>query len=226
MGKPIIIGLGTGRCGTRSMAKFLTKHGIDATHEKYRLNWNPEKQKNIEGILDRFKPDVAYYWLPYVEKVIEKYPDAKFICFKRDRNLVIKSYLRDIIPVNPIVQMLIKSVSYKVKEYTFKYSETVTQEDLDNMDAATRDAVEAAWDEEQRTEVYFPDESVPRRKVATDLRDCISDYWDEYYDMAEMLESKYPDNFKIFDMLHALNTEEGNNEMLNFIGVTPCTMAQ
>jgi len=222
----LVIGLGTGRCGTRSMTKLFKEWGLPATHEKYRLNWNPDKEKPIDRILNDVKCDVGYYWLYYVPVVLSIYPDAKFVCFKREKELVIKSYTRGIIPVNPIYQMLIKSLKFKVEEYSFKYSTTVTDDELEKMDPAMREAIEQVWDEEQHTEMYHPDESVPQRKVAADLKTCVSEYYDEYYVESERLAKKYPDNFKIFDMLYALNTEDGRNEVKNFIGVTPYTMAQ
>jgi hypothetical protein len=40
--------------------------------------------KNIIG-------DVGFYWINYIEKLLEKRPETKFVCLKRDRQEVVKS---------------------------------------------------------------------------------------------------------------------------------------
>ena len=47
---------------------------------------------------------------------------------------------------------------------------------------------------------------------------AIARYWDDYYAQAEYLQSRFPQNFRIFDMDEALNTEPGQREMLTFAG--------
>ena len=220
----IVIGLGTGRCGTRSLAKFLTQNGVKATHERYKLFWNPEKESRWGKIIGRIEPDVAYYWLNYVDLIIDRYPGAKFICLKRKKEAVIASYKRSLL--DPIYCMLIKSMDVEVKEETFRYKDVVTKEDLDQMDYETREFVEATWDIEQITSMVIPRENFPVYEVSTNRDEYLSKYYDDYYVKSESLEAKYPNSFKIFDMLHALNTINGNRGILNFIGVAPNTTAQ
>lgn len=96
--KNLIIGLGTGRCGTVSLSKLLTSqdnsyfsHEWDEVHM-----WNSSFNKfisYIDTIKHDFFGDVSFYNLPYVNSILEIYPNAKFIILKRDKNETIKSYM-------------------------------------------------------------------------------------------------------------------------------------
>ena len=143
-----VIGLGTGRCGTRSLARFLKENGLPMHHEHHKLRWFPkhEPKARIDGILDKLptEMEVAFYWLMYVPLVIERYPNAKFICLERDKQLVIKSYMQA--PhrgVNPIITFLYLCRRGNDVQY---YRETVSDEDLEKMDASTREFVKHMWD--------------------------------------------------------------------------------
>jgi hypothetical protein len=60
----MIIGLGTGRCGTGSLAEIL---GLN--HETAVLPWNRDmtRFKSVWQGVRRVKGDVDSYWMPYVE---------------------------------------------------------------------------------------------------------------------------------------------------------------
>lgn len=98
---PIVIGLGTGRCGTVSLAKLLSLQiDTNATHENILLPWKQDIKKfdvawralRNRGFFYQYTCDVAFYWLPYVEMMLKKRPDAKFVCLKRCKSLVVESY--------------------------------------------------------------------------------------------------------------------------------------
>ena len=100
MDKKIIIGLGSGRCGTKSLAYLLNKQsGVTCTHEVFRLPWEFKETKirNIHSLFSKKRKDVvgdvAFYYLNYVKYLINQYPNIKFICLKRDRDETIKSYI-------------------------------------------------------------------------------------------------------------------------------------
>ncbi len=100
MDKQLIFGLGTGRCGTVSLTKLLNAQpGTEITHEAYTLPWEPDETKfynSIHTILTLNAGrvgDVAYYWLPYVSRILADHHDAKFICLYRDKKLVVKSFV-------------------------------------------------------------------------------------------------------------------------------------
>ncbi len=99
MKKKLIIGLGTGRCGTVSLSKLLKQQNINASHEINILPWEFNKEmidNALKSIINRDNDiisDVAFYYLPYVPYIIEKYPDTKFVCFKRNKQQTINSYI-------------------------------------------------------------------------------------------------------------------------------------
>jgi len=101
----IVIGLGSGRCGTMSLAYLLNwQTNSEVSHEKSRyimpwkggektidkfLNWASEvaKQKRLVG-------DVALYYLNYVEYLLSLNPHIKFFCLQRDRASTVASYMK------------------------------------------------------------------------------------------------------------------------------------
>ena len=98
--KQLIFGLGTGRCGTVSLTKLLNAQpGTKIKHEVYTLPWEPDETKlynSIHSILGYDSGrvgDVAYYWLPYISRILADYHDAKFICLYRDKESMVRSFI-------------------------------------------------------------------------------------------------------------------------------------
>ncbi len=100
----VVIGLGTGRCGTQSLAYLLSRqHGAEVPHEKHawRIRWTGDEEE-IDNFLDqlhraaelRLVGDVAFYYLPYMEHILRRYPGVRFVCLKRDRDKTIASYMK------------------------------------------------------------------------------------------------------------------------------------
>lgn len=100
----LVIGLGTGRCGTDSLAHLLdAQAGADVTHEifKHKLPWQ-HGEKRIDKFLQwmklqtdqRLVGDVAFAYLPYVGYILSRWPNAKFVCLQRDRTATIASFLK------------------------------------------------------------------------------------------------------------------------------------
>ena len=94
----IVIGLGSGRCGTMSLAGLLNKQPCSmVTHENLTMPWNRNPdihELRFKSLLSRdadLTGDVGYYWIIYVEDLLEVRSDTKFICLKRDREEVIES---------------------------------------------------------------------------------------------------------------------------------------
>ena len=100
----VIFGLGTGRCGTHSLAHlFNSQNSSSFSHEIGGipfLPWEPSKGtfRHAIGTVEEsgadFVGDVAFYWLRYVNDIIELYPTAKFVVLQRDRQAVIDSYMK------------------------------------------------------------------------------------------------------------------------------------
>lgn len=98
----IIIGLGTGRCGTLSLSKLLTAQGSTITHEMKPLpKWD---LSNMTSILDRiikyktnkneYCGDVCSGYLNYIERIYDELgDDVRFICLERNKEDNIKSWM-------------------------------------------------------------------------------------------------------------------------------------
>lgn len=105
MRKGLLIGLGTGRCGTTSLACLLNSaHGCSVSHEqgdiRAGLSWEFRESgaKKALEILEK-RPfetvgDVAFYYLPYVRWIAKTRPESTFVCLKRDRQETIDSYMK------------------------------------------------------------------------------------------------------------------------------------
>ncbi len=100
-----MIGLGTGRCGTTSLASLLNSaKGCGVTHEEDRirthLSWDFSRDgiekalKTMESRPEGVVGDVAFYYLPYVAHIAEARPDTTFICLRRDREETVESYMK------------------------------------------------------------------------------------------------------------------------------------
>lgn len=196
--KRLIIGLGSGRSGTTSLARFLdSQKDAYVVHESaYNLpltlkftsgKWLPwefdeaKYQEWQEGLLTAagdayFYGDVALSLLPYVPRIIKDYPEVKFICLKRPRGDVVTSYL---VKTQGVNHWYLHDGKRWAKDH---------------------------WDP------MYPKLDEPNKKRA------IKKYWDMYYETSAELEKKYPNNFKVFFMKE-LNTREGRNRILAFAGI-------
>lgn len=100
----IVIGLGSGRCGTQSLARLLdAQPGAHVTHERVYQNikWNGSEDRVLEMLewargLDNpgLRGDVASYYLSYVDFILSRQPEARFICLRRPRNETVDSFMR------------------------------------------------------------------------------------------------------------------------------------
>lgn len=101
MDKYLVFGLGTGRCGTFSLSELLNRQpDSEVSHEVNFLPWDYDEKTlliNLNSILNRksqYVGDVGFYWLNYVEKIISMFPDAKFVCLKRERQPTVDSWYK------------------------------------------------------------------------------------------------------------------------------------
>ena len=194
--RKIIMGLGTGRCGTMSLAAILdAQFQYNISHEMYwRLPWIPIRNyldMVMKCIVTQYPGvvigDVGFYYLNYVEMILEWADTTKFVCLKRERDGVIDSNTRC-------------GKSLGANHFTSTKSKHWDSSiDLNRVESRV-----------YRT--CFPKFDAPREEA-------IGMYWDEYYRRAEIWQNKYPDNFKIFDMNATLNTLEGQKAVLKFCGM-------
>ena len=212
-----IIGMGPGRCGTRSLAKLIDSHPLlSCSHEKQYQLWDVDTQRADRFLskMSDMSGDVGFYWINYVDHIRAKHPNTKFICLLRDKKDVIASYMRN--QVSPIYSNFLMNIASQEGKVQ-RLCDRVTQEELDAMDYYTREWVETYWDEpminERMMEEFFPKYGIK------DKEDYLSQYYDDYYKKA-YLYAKDP-GYIIFDMNYVLNTTAGKEQLFNFIGVSP-----
>jgi len=188
MTKKLIFCLGTGRCGTSSMAALLnSQNSALFTHELFPiLPWEEESKRSEHAKqLVQFKflqvthqahncnivGDAGSYYLPYVEVFIRSLAnngdfDLKFIILKRDKTKTVESFKTKFARQN-------------------------------NNPLQNHNGLKNEWDE-----------AFPKYNNFWTLEESIEKYYDDYYNVSEKLAKKYPSIVKIFNT-EVLNTEEG-----------------
>ena len=107
----VIIGIGTGRNGTKSLSEILSScKNVDVLHEGYITEWyrgsiwdddpkieSLERQNNFfrqrmsEG---QFAGNVAFFLLPRISFILENFKTAKIICLHRNKKDTVKSWMK------------------------------------------------------------------------------------------------------------------------------------
>lgn len=99
----IIFGLGTGRSGSTSLSHILDAspdHNVSHEHP-FLVRWHsqsPELEWHIDRLvwLSQYYSvvgDVAHWWLPHVDYILNKCPSAGFIALRRPKAETIKSFI-------------------------------------------------------------------------------------------------------------------------------------
>ncbi len=189
----ILLGIGSGRCGTLSLARLLdAQTGSSVSHERRPLlPWVDEPGHDVvRRRLARLKRggativgDVASFYLPYLDSLLEVEPDARVVCLRREREAVVESFCRWLDRIHSVP--------------TDHWSQTPA----------------SGWHHHPVWSVMFP-------KYDTTIReDGIRRYWDDYYQRVDELIAKYSDNIRLFETGDALNTESGVRSILDFVGI-------
>lgn len=98
----LVLGMGTGRCGTTSLT-ILLRHQDDcfAAHESPPIvQWECGKRRiafhraRFNRLLEMHPVvgAVAHWWLPYFEQIKAWYPNVRAVVMKRDRAQTVRSY--------------------------------------------------------------------------------------------------------------------------------------
>jgi len=191
MNKQLIISIGTGRCGSVSLSKFLSaQEYVSVLHEgrldshKIRklIKWGNDEDNLFEWLefllsLDenKFVGDTGMYYLPYIQQIIDKYPQVKIIVMERDKGEVVKSYIKKTIGRN----------------HWFDH-----------------DGKE--WDKDDKWDPCYPKYDIINKEKA------LEKYWEDYKNQTNNLILKFPDKIKKWT-IQSLNTLKGKNEILNFL---------
>ena len=196
MNQHIILGVGTGFCGSRSLARVLNQQpafqvsvndarllpwkrpaGVAVLPERL-ARWRKQRDGQVLG-------DVGSSYLPYVEELVALEPAVRIVCLKRPREEVVTAFC----------QWLDDRYPLQINHWAEKPA--------------------AEWHHDPLWTRCYPQYDTPDREEG------LRRYWTEYYGRAEELAKRFPQNFRIFDMLQALNTEAGQREVLAFVGVPP-----
>jgi len=188
MAKRLLIGLGSGRCGTKSLSELLNQQpNTCVTHEFYtHLFPHPTWARDrwlINRRLSRFLlhdaevvGDVAFFYLPYVARILSRWPGARFICMQREREATLDSMLKRAGPEN------------------------IWQEHDGSQ-----------WIHLPGMDRLFPKYEAPTRREAAGM------FYDEYYQQARVCAKHHPSAFRVFDV-ESLNDDAGVREILDCAG--------
>lgn len=190
----LVIGMGTGRCGTLSLTSVLNQQpNTKVTHEQPPLlPWDsPVRTSLIHERIRRMRSsrqermigDVASFYLPYVPDIVASEPDVRIVCLKRPREEVVQSFCQWLDKVHPLP--------------TNHWARRPTED----------------WHHEPVWTRIFP------KYDSIDRETGIRRYWNEYYATAEELVRQWPGNIRIFEMRESLNTARGLSELLSFVGI-------
>ena len=195
MSARIILGIGSGRCGTASLANVLNRQSaFSVTHEEWPLlAWRPagDPAEIIAARFERMRRqrtgvavvgDVASFYLPYLPAALEQESDLRVVCLKRPREEVVASFEKWLDRVFPV-----------------------------RMDFWT-DAPGPEQHHDPRWTPMMPQYDEPTRAAG------VRRYWDEYYGEVERLQDAWPEQVRVFPT-EGLNDRETLRELLEFVGV-------
>lgn len=195
--KRLIFGLGSGRCGSASLAYLLSQQESTlATHELHPiLPWEPSSelltfrwtQMDHQAHLYDTVFDAGIYYFGYVNSLIKSWQlheyankryDLKFVCLKRNKDEVVKSFLN-------------------------KFKRQNNNPLQDHNDPTL---IKNEWDA-----------AFPKYDTSLSLEEAIGRFYDDYYEIARDKQEEFPEHFKIF-ATDSLNTSDGVASILSFIG--------
>lgn len=186
----IVIGCGTGRSGTLSLAMLLDRcHGFSCTHElKPLLTWEIdetlyEHKKNMFLSAQNNVGDVHSAYLPYLERFISDIPSIKIVCTRRNRQDVVHSFERHI--ANGIDPNRHHWYEHKGR---------------------------GGWNVDPEWDPAFPKYEIKDRKKA------ILRYAEDYDKSIDKLAANYPENVLIVGV-EELGSFFGQNRIFRFIGI-------
>ncbi len=231
----MVFGLGSGRCGTNSLARILNhQDGVLCFHEANpsAMAWHgaeqnvlatinqfhvlmshgistittdlsvPDRSAPLQSLDPRRPPycvgDIALYYLPYVEFILDQTNEVRFPCLRRDREKTIMSFRRKLQTSGYSNITLLK--------YFVLGRSTLRNPWSDGSNATWR--CDPTWNRLFRKSGL---QSKP-------FEDYVSEWYDFYYETASSLQAKFPEYVRIFDT-DDLNSEQGQLDILKFSGI-------
>jgi len=190
---PLIIGLGTGRCGTHSLVDVLNaQDGAAVVHEdKPILHWDPAQensdviarfQTRIDRAPGKITGEVALFLLGHAPALLEAFPQARAVVLQRPRDEVIASFTRWV------------------------------------RGSARHRRHMNHWQRGARRKRALWDRAFPQFDALT-MQEAIGLYWDWYDRHVTDLMKAYPDRVRQWTMRQALNDPDRQREMLQWLGI-------
>lgn len=145
--------------------------------------------------------DIAYYYLSYVDDLLQIAPECVFVCIRRDREQTISSWLKK----SAIKRWPSLWLADRLKSWLTR-TPFYTEYNYWQVHDGSRWKQDPVWDS------CFP------KFEAASKKEAIGMYWDYYYLEAEKLQQRHPDRFRVFDVTE-LSNPEGQKRILLFIGI-------
>lgn len=234
----IAIGLGTGRCGTKSLAALLNAqknsvffHEMNASNLMFEgTEWPILNSINeFEGILNRGDKRKICVDLSeeYVMATYKKLAKMEKVDFIGDVASYYLKYVPVIMKHNKDVRFIcmkrgrdatvrsfiniVKIKKTKQRRFREQLAYFLTGKKIIESRNHWVQHNGTIWRRDLKYDKLFPKFDTP------DISEAIGKYWDMYNEEAESLGKKYPENFKIFELEH-LNTQEGQKTILRYVG--------
>jgi hypothetical protein len=235
----IVIGLGSGRSGTASLAHLLNSqknamcfHELNPSCMRFRGTVQPALNtvREFSDILSGGDPSRVTADLSR-RVTIEPYESLskmEKVDLIGDIAMYYISYVSDILKENPETRFVClkrdkdATVQSWIRKTTIRRwrSRKISSYLYSKMSGTPYYTEYNFWQEHDRPEIAKDpiwDKCFPKF-LASSKKDAIAQYWDYYYSEASRLAKLYPDNFKIVD-LEALNTNDGQLEVLSHCGI-------
>jgi hypothetical protein len=191
--RQIVLGIGAGQCGTLLLAQVLDKQqDARVSHEQPPLlPWN--RRPGAPGIRERLQRLLATHKTRLVGDVASFYlPYAEeAIAFDPHIRIVCLRRPRDEV-VASFCRVLDQSARFPINHWAEQPA--------------------PGWYHDPIGTRVFPQDDT------TDREEGLHRYWDEYYQRAEELARRFPDNVRLWDT-DTLTSEHGVREVLSFVGI-------
>jgi hypothetical protein len=235
----IVIGLGTGRSGTASLAKLLNAqadalcfHEMNPSCVRFEgtprpiLNTIDEFQAILDGgdpgdltvdlgrgvaakAYDRLRKmkrvrligDIAFYYLTYVERIIARNPNVRFVCLWREKAATVDSWMQ-------------KSgiERWRSKRIADRLGAMITREPYHESRNFWMEHDGTKWLHDPIWDKCFPKFPGPTK------REAVGQYWEYYWETCEALVAKHPAVMRVVPT-NTLNDRAKQEELLAWLGV-------
>lgn len=186
-----IWGLGSGRCGTGTLAKFLDKQkGISSFHEGQFCPWEKDLVAFYQSVITLVNKTteaniatVAFYWRNYLSEIFRDFNNPKLIVLKRQKEKVVESF----------ASMYADRNYWSVEKGKNWNGNSPREDPLKHL---------------------FPKHDLPKKEA-------IAKYWEDYYNDGEIdyWMKKFPGNIIIIKSEDLWEGEDAQKEILKFLAI-------